>query len=59
MAWVMPASRFSTRCMVANPIGPIRTIAASAENSTQTTSELAVALTKAMASSASSIRYSR
>ena len=28
IAWVMPASRDSTRCMVASPIGPISTIAA-------------------------------
>ena len=48
MACVMPASRDSTRCMVASPIGPISTIAASADSSTHTASDVAVALTKAM-----------
>ena len=59
MACVMPASRFSTRCMVANPIGPIRTMAASAENNTHNTSDFAAALTKAMASCASCMRKLR
>ena len=59
IAWVMPASRDSTRCIVASPIGPISTIATNAHNSTHTASDFVVALTTAMASCASWRRRSR
>ncbi len=59
IAWVMRPSRDSTRCMVARPIGPIRTIATNAHSSTHTASDVAVELTKAMFCCASLSRRSR